>query len=210
MVAFEYGPAEADELDLVAAPVIRQLLVQGADISVASTRADGLVAARKVLRETVDKAVADGAIADAGTGARYTVVGYRPGDAIGVAQLLQASGGRPDLIVVFAARPGPLRRWVEQAYAMVDPPVVVVGTSAALEAATSPYLGGQQGQIAGAVSGVSGAAYYDRIANGNVDGPAARRLDALAAGNLGIVALVIVGAAVSGLHGSRDKGGGGV
>jgi hypothetical protein len=38
LVAFEYGPAEADELKLVAGPVLRHLLDQGAHISVASTR----------------------------------------------------------------------------------------------------------------------------------------------------------------------------
>ncbi len=207
LVAFEYGQAEADELDLVAAPVVRQLLVQEADISVVSTRTDGLVAARGLLRETLGGMVASGAIRDSDPGERYAVAGYRPGDAVGVAQMLHADDP-PDLVVVFAARAGPLRWWVEQSRAMVDPPVIVAGTSAALEAVTSPYFGVDAGQLAGAVSGVSGAAYYERIAKLEMDQPAARRLEVLAAGNLAIVALVIVGAAASGLGGARDSRGG--
>lgn len=204
LVAFEYGPAEGDELDLVAAPVIGQLLAQNAYLTIVSTRPDGLVAARGLVGDVVDAMVAAGQISAADAAARTSVAAYRPGDAVGVAHLLQEAG-RPDSIVVFAARANPLRWWIEQVHAVADPPPIVAGTSAALEAVASPYLAGDPAQLAGAIVGVSGAAYYDRIANQRVDGPAARRLDALAAGNVAIVVLVIVGAAVSGLQGSQGK-----
>ncbi|MEA3339677.1 MAG: hypothetical protein U9R15_06895, partial [Chloroflexota bacterium] len=52
LVAFEYGPAEADELDMVAGPILRHLVDQGADISIASTRPDGLMVAARVWGDT--------------------------------------------------------------------------------------------------------------------------------------------------------------
>jgi hypothetical protein len=204
LVAFEYGPAEADELDLVAAPVIWQLLEQDASLSIVSTRPDGLIAARGLVGEIVEAMVSTGRLSSAEAAERTAIAAYRPGDAIGVAHLLQESG-EPDSVVVLAAQAGPLRWWVEQVWASPSPPPIVAGTGASLEAAASPYLAGERPQLAGAIVGVSGAAYYDRIANGRTDGPAAQRLDDLAVANVAIVVLAIVGAGVSGIRASQGK-----
>jgi hypothetical protein len=202
LVAFEYGPARADELDLVARPIVRQLAAQGARIALVSTKADGLVAARALVRQAFvepdmlgfsDEAEVQGTIA---TGV------YRPGEVVGVADVLESSE-RPDLVVVFSARPHRLRWWVEQVGALPDPPPVVAGTGASAEGLAVAYLSSEPALLAGAVSGASGAAYYERVVDGTTDGPAARRVSALAAGNLAIVVLVIVGAAASGWSGPR-------
>jgi len=189
LVAFEYGPSEADELNLVAEPILRHLLDQGAQISVVSTRPQGL-------------AVAEGLLSTIGPSDQRYPRRYKPGDATGVSNLL-ADAGNPSLIFVVTARPGPLRWWVEQARSLPDePPPVVGGVSAALESAASPYLDANAGQITGAIHGLSGAAAYEALRSS--PGQAHRRLNTLALGHAAIVGLMILGAAfytLGGLHG---------
>jgi hypothetical protein len=200
LLAFEYGPAQADEMALVAGPVIRQLASQGAEVSVASTRPDGLVAARDVLHD----AASEGAMPLAEAERIAEDGAYRPGDATGVARLLEL-GEKPDAIVVIASGFGPLRRWIEQARAIGAPIPVVAATSAAIESVAAAYSSRDSGSLAGYVSGVSGAAYYERIVDGTSDGPAARRLSVLAAGNIAIVLLLVAGAAADLLSRTRAK-----
>ena len=182
LLAFEYGPAEADELDLVAEPILHQILDRGGRVLAASTRPEGLAVAANVLDSVSPPLEAE----------QYDLQ-YQPGDATGVRQLLQMD---PALVVVLAARPAPLRWWVEQAHAMDDAPPVVAGVSSALEPAASPYLDSHAGQLAGAVSGVVGAAYYEQKVSLD-GGRAARRIDALAAGHAVIVSLIVLGAVFS-------------
>jgi hypothetical protein len=205
MLAFEYGPLEADELDLVAAPLIRQLAEQGARMTLVSTRADGLVAGRALLRQAFVEADGLG-FSDLSDVQRTIESGaYRPGGAVGVAHLLQ-SFAVPDVVVIFAARPGRLRRWVEQVQVLDGPPVVVAGTSASAEGPAIALLSSEPALLGGVVSGVSGAAYYERISSGGVAGGAAfERLAAIAAGNLAVVVLVILGAATVGWAGSDAR-----
>jgi len=188
LIAFEYGPSEADELNLVAEPILRHLLDQGAQISVVSTRPQGL-------------AVAEGLLSTVGPSGQRYPQSYKPGDATGVSNLL-ADAGTPSLILVVTAQPGPLRWWVEQARALPDePPPVVGGVSAALESTTSPYLDANAGQVTGAVHGLSGAAAYEALRGSR--GHAHQRLNTLAAGHAAIVGLMILGAAfytLGGLH----------
>ena len=199
MVAFEYGPSQADEMDLVAVPVIQQLVAQGAQITIVSTRPDGLVAARTAVRS----AYLDGLLSGHGVMTQDHVDGiiasgaYRPGDQVGVAHLLVGADDL-DAVVVFASKPGPLRWWVELVRATPYSPPIVAGTSASVEGIAVAYLSSDPALLAGVVSGVGGAAFYERIATGSSDGRAAQRLYALSAGNLAIVLLVIVGAAVVG------------
>jgi hypothetical protein len=185
LVAFEYGPAEADELNLVAEPVLRHLLDRGAHISVASTRPEGGAVAHGLL----DGIIKSG---DQYTEMEYSPLGYRTGDAAGVSQLL--ADASPTLVVVLTAHPGPLRWWIEQAYAQGAGAIpIVAGVSAALEPAASPYLDVSAGQLAGAVRGLSGAAVYEGMRG--APGAATRRLNALAVGHIAIVILMIAGAA---------------
>ena len=191
LVAFEYGPSEADELDLVGGPAVRHVADQGAQISVVSTRPEGLAAAEGLLN-TIQV-----------PREQYTYA-YRPGDATGVSQLLAGTSVRPGLVLVLTAQPGPLRWWVEQTRALYGDTVpVVVGMSAALESTASPYLDASAGQIEGAINGFSGAAAYETLRG--TPGQATQRLNALAVGHLAIVGLMILGAAFYALGGSRGR-----
>ncbi len=185
LVVFEYGAAEAGELDPVAEPILLHLLDRGVHLEVVSTRPEGMIVAEGLLAE----------IAASGgyTETQYTLHAYRSGNATGAAQLLRDVGVSPGLVLVLTAQPGPLRWWVEQIHALGgETPPIVTGISAALEAAASPYLDTRAGQLAGSVSGLSGAAAYESIRR--VPGKATGRLDALAAGQVAIVGLMILGA----------------
>ena len=189
--AFEYGPPQADELDLVAGPIMRHVLEQGGRISAVSTRPDGLAVAARMIGAVSPDVEVD----------QYDLT-YVPGKAAGVSQFLR---WQPDLIIVLTGEPAPLRWWVEQTHATSSPPPVVAGTSAALEPAASPYLDPNTGQLAGAVSGLSGAAYYEKKTLGESGGWATERLNALAVGHIAITGLMVLGAIFYAIGGSRGR-----
>jgi len=196
LVALEYGPPEADELNLVAEPVLQHLLDQGAHVSVVSTRPEGQAVAAGLLSDIV-------ASEEQHTG-HYTLLPYRSGDAAGVSQLLIDAAAHPGLIVVLTAQPGPLRWWVEQTRVLYgDALPVVAGISAALEPVASPYLDASARQLEGAINGLYGAAAYEAL-RGSA-GKATQRLNALAVGHAAIVGLMIVGAVFHALSGPRGR-----
>ncbi len=189
LIAFEYGPVESDELDVIAQPILAHLLAQQAHIMVAATQPEGLAMAGGLVNVAPEDSY------------------YRPGGATGVAQMLQAvearTGARPGLILVLTAQPTPLRWWIEQTralYADATPPIIA-GLSASLEPIASPYL--DAGQLDGTVSGLSGATTYE-TARGT-QGEASRRFSALAAGHAVVIALMLAGAIIYALARPRRR-----
>jgi hypothetical protein len=198
LVTFEYGPPEADEIDVVAEPILRHLLDRGAHVSIVSTRPEGKRVAAGLLSSIV-------ASEERYTENQYTLLEYRTGDAAGVSQLLIDAGTRPVLILVLTAQPGPLRWWVEQTRALYgDALPIVAGVGAALEPAASPYLDMGARQLGGGMVGLSGAAAYETL-RGSA-GSATQRLNALAAGHVAIVGLMIIGALSHASGGLRRRG----
>ncbi len=192
LVAFDYGPPEADELSAAARPVLEHALERGARVSIVSTRPDGPLIAEAMMARIADSKD------------QYTFIGYRPGTATAISQLLAATDRTPALLLVLTSRPAPLRLWIEQASARYGDqlPLVAVG-SAALEPIASPYLDANAGQLRGAVHGFKGAAAYEALRG--TAGGATQRLDALAAGHVAIVVLMIVGALIHALGGGKEK-----
>jgi hypothetical protein len=192
LAAFDYGPPEADELDAVAQPVLAHVLERGAGISIVSTRPDGPLVAQAMMARIADSED------------QYTFIGYRPGIATAVSQLLNVTDEAPTLLLVLTSRPTPLRLWIEQANARYGDrlPVVAVG-SAALEPVASPYLDANAGQLRGAIHGLKGAAAYESLRGAS--GGATGRLDALAAGHIVIVGLMMVGALLHALGGTKEE-----
>ncbi len=192
LVAFEYGPAEADELDLVAQPILGHLLDQGAKLSIVATRPEALATADELLRRM-------GVPEQARPQQRY-----RPGNALGISQLLAGVDTSPKLVVVLTAEPGQLRGWIEQTQTTGNGQVpIVAGVSAALEPTASVYLDPSAGQLDGAVLGLRGAASYETLLGS--PGPATQQLNALALAHLTAIALMIVGAIVHALGGTRRR-----
>jgi hypothetical protein len=192
LVAFEYGPANADELNTVARAILEHLVARQAKISVASTQPEGLAVAR-TLRSSIDSL-------------KYDEEAYRPGNATGVSQILASTSTRPDLIIVLAAYPESMRWWIEQTrahYGDASPPIAA-GVSAALEIAASPYLDVNAHQLQGIVSGLGGATAYET--RRGTAAQATRQLDALLAGHLLIVASMLAGAAFYAAGGPRRRG----
>jgi hypothetical protein len=197
LVAFEYGPAEADELNLVAEPILRHLLDQGAQISAVSTRPEGLTTAAGLLSDIVESR-------GQYTETQYSISdNYRSGGATGVSQLLAEAGARPRLLLVLTAQPAPLRWWIEQTHARPGTLPIVAGVSAILESAISPYLDASAEQLDGAVHGLSGAAAYEKLYGSK--GRATQQLDALAVGHIATVGLMIIGALLHTLGGLRGR-----
>ncbi len=189
LMAFDYGPPAAAELNAAARPVMRHLLERGVALSIVSTRPGGSM-------------VADDLMAD--IGAQYSLIGYRPGAAMAASQLLGTTDEPPSMLVVLSGQPLPLLLWVEQAKASYGDrlPVAAVG-SAALEPLASPYLDAAAGQLTGAVFGYAGGSSYEAIQGAT--GEATRRLDALAAGHLAIILTMIGGAFVYALSGRGEE-----
>jgi hypothetical protein len=197
LVAFEYGPAEADELDLVARPILEHLLDQQAHLSIVSTQPEGMITAARLMDHIITST-------EAYTDTQYTIEDYRSGGTIAASQFLAEVEPQPDLLLILTAQQMPLRRWIEQTGALHGAELpIVAGVSAALEPAASPYLDASAGQLSGAIHGLSGAAAYEE--HRGSDGEAIQRLNTLAAGHIAIVALMIIGAIFYTLTGSRRR-----
>ncbi len=192
LVAFDYGPPEAGELNAVARPVLTHVLNRGARLSIVSTRPDGPLMASAVMTSIADSRD------------QFTLIGFRPGTATAVSQLLASTDTMPTLLLVLTGRPMPLRLWVEQAHARFGDqlPLIAVG-SAALEPFAGPYVDANAGQLRGAIYGYEGAASYETFRGAL--GRATQRLDALAAGHIVLVILIVLGALIHAFVGTREE-----
>ena len=190
LVALEYGVAEADEMNLVAEPLLRHLLRQGAHLSIVTTQPEGKLIAEDMLRTI------------AAPESLYTIVEYRPAGATGISQLLAGAREKPGVILLLTARPASLRWWIEQTQARGEKLTLVAGLSAALEPAAAPYL--NAGALQAALYGLGGAAAYE--SEGGLPGRATERLDALVAGHLAVIALILIGAIIHTLAGPSQEG----
>jgi len=200
VVAFEYGPAEADELNLVTMPVLRHLFSQPISVTIVTTRPEGRRIAESILEEV---GVADGEWVKAD----YHILGYRPGNAVGASQLLgqvSRDSGSPQAVVVLTSRVVLLQQWIEQTRAQFQGQVpVLAGLSAALEPVAAPYWATGSGPLRGFASGLGGAAAYE-AASGTV-GKATERFNTLAIFHLFAVGTIVLGAVVYALAGLGRK-----
>ncbi|HEC34236.1 MAG TPA: zinc ribbon domain-containing protein [Chloroflexi bacterium] len=217
LVAFEYGPAEADEMNRVAAPILRHLLDQNGRLVVVSTRPEGPAVAERLLA---------GLIPNAQERARRAVnLGYQPGQATGVQALLAGLNQRTEvntgipaaqieamegvhtaadvaMVVVLAAQPDDLRTWIEQTSLGYPDLPLVAGVSARVEPLAAPYLDPGARQLRGLVAGLTGAAAYE--ARLGTSGRAAFYLNSLGIAQLTVIVLMLLGAFIF-LAGGRGR-----
>lgn len=151
LVVFDYDPAQAGEMNQIAEMVLRHLQTRAANITAVSLNPLGAGLARSVW-----------AVIGAPTGGQRIDKGYVPGQAIGVQNVL-LNNGPFDLVIDLSASSDSLRWWVEQLTVGGFNMPFVAGVSAAVESLALPYA--QSGQIAGLVSGATGAIMYARQAN---------------------------------------------
>ncbi|MGB9888427.1 MAG: hypothetical protein ACPLTQ_02015, partial [Anaerolineae bacterium] len=216
LIAWEYGPAESDEMDRVASPLIEHLLRREARLIVVSTRLEGPAAAEALLASRMADPSA--------RSQRIANLGYLPGQAAGVREALGNLDGRTEaitgvpasqleamanvhsvadvgMVVVLAAQPDDLRTWLEQ-ISVANPGVpVVAGVSARVELLSTPYLAA--GQLRGMVAGLTGGAVYERQLDTGWGREYEYYLTSMGMAQLAIAALTVIGALIFLVGGRR-------
>ncbi len=217
LVAWEYGPAEADEMDRVVGPLIDHLLRQQARLVVVSTRPEGPAVAEALLASH---------LADLSERPRRIAnLGYVPGQAAGVREVLGNLDGRTEvgtglpaaqveamagvhsvadvgMVVVLAAQPDDLRVWVEQVSAARPDVPIVAGVSARAELMSTPYL--TAGQIHGMVAGLAGGAAYEEKLDTGWGRQYEYYLNSLGLAQMAVAVLAVIGALIF-LVGGRKR-----
>lgn len=214
LVAFDYDPATSDEMNPLAQTLVGHLMDKGASVVAVSLLPAGPATAQAVL----DALAAERPDYAGSYGQRYANLGYIPGQASAVRLLalsLEAASpndfqGTPlvelpvlesltsapsfDLIVDLAPTQDSLRWWIEQASTPYDIPLAT-GSSASVAPFALPYYETESQQLVGMISGVPGAATYGALVANQSSPPeaVAARLDALVAGSLVMVVVLLIG-----------------
>ncbi|MBI3158640.1 MAG: hypothetical protein HYZ26_03445 [Chloroflexi bacterium] len=219
LVALDYQPGLAGEVETAAAGVIDHMIIRGARLALFSTLPTGLGQAEHFMATTQRAEHPDYL-----RGRDYYNLGYLSGGAAGLLQLAtdpraalpvalpdgSSVWSQPALAAIFRLRdfaallvltddPDSARAWVEQVQpSLVDPisgqttPLLVVA-SAQAEPLLYPYWQNEPAQINGLVAGLRGGAFYEA----NIRELRARRYwDAYSAGLTVAVATLLVGAAL--------------
>ncbi len=225
LVAFDYQPAFAGELETTADALLAHIMLSGAKLVAVSTQPEGILLAEHAIQ-------AHARDRDYRAGQHYLNLGYIPGGVTGLSALAdhmlltipQTPAGYPvgeeplmegiatlqdfSLVVVLTDDPDVARAWIEQVQARVPGVPVIMAVSAQAAPLVYPYY---SGQISGLVSGLTGGAAYERQTG--LKGRAQDYGGAFGAGTLASVLLILFGAlaqyAWSAIRGenTRRKGG---
>ncbi len=201
LVFWQADPATTSEMNVVALPVVSQLLERGARSIVVSGVPAGVAAARRLYGEAtrgMDSSVMEtvlvgwegtGIFLSGGTAALPLIAG----DSARLLSFKPTSPPAPQLALVVAPQAEDVQRWLEIVQPVNRLQVVAV-TAAGAEPILQPYV--ESGQLAGLVSGFDGATAFQALRSEAL-GPEAQRKQMLAVGvqNGGAVALLIILAA---------------
>jgi hypothetical protein len=190
LVAFDYEPAFAPEVEAVSTPVLDHLMLRGAYLALVSTSPIGPILAERLL---------SGPLADHGymRGEQYINLGFIPGGAAGLLSLVEApertlpytiegvaawstdqSPALPplegiesledfSLVLVLVDDPDLARVWIEQVSPRLsegeNPITLAMATSAQAEALLQPYYQSNPRQLHGFASGLRAGAAYARM-----------------------------------------------
>jgi hypothetical protein len=223
LVAFEYEPDTAGEMQLVARALLEHLAEQP-DLTVyaISTRITGPAMAQSVFEQVAPPDAGD----DEPHG-RWINLGYISGEANGVSALTVGSSpgvpsplafdylGRPtgitatrltelplDLIIVLTSRLDDLRIWIEQAGRPIGFPIL-----AAMSAGSAPlaYPYQQTGQLTGVLSGVNDAVAYQAVSGSGPIPALMTAWNAQANGALVAALAIALGGVIYGLATRREQ-----
>ncbi len=221
LLVFDFEPANAGELEVVAGPLLEDLMTKGVPLATLSTRPTGPPLAERLLRQR-------GAAYDYQTGEDFVHLGYLSGGVPAI-QLFSAdprgavlsgfaatvdSGdesmtgwGSPvlegvrslsdfSMVVVITAGAESARSWIEQASPWLEGKPLVMVLSAGVEPMIRPYYEALRPQVNGLLSGEPAAVAYE-LRNGK-PGPAVERWNPFSLGIL-VLEILLISGAVSGL-----------
>jgi len=197
LFSFDYDPSVSTELDWPVREVLDNLKSRGAVLLVMSTTPTG-----------------PGLAARMGLGDTATLLGYLPGQEMGLQRLATSfsgaflvdyqgkqvdetalgvqSLGDVALIITAASSQDAVRWWVEQVGSQTHTPICAI-VSGAIEPSVRPYY--SSGQLAGLVSGWVGGLAYRRAAS--PDAPMSAQdmaaMEAQSLGHLAVVVLIVLG-----------------
>ncbi len=208
LVAFDYEPYMAGEMEVVAYPVLAHLKGKGCRLALISLNPTG-----PALAQTIAERVG------LRYGEEFINLGYIPGVEAGLRALGTSDGwfvrydylhGQPlesfpafqgvkgfkdwNLVVLLSGQPSTLLGWIEQVGSMIEVPMVA-GVISGLKPYAEPYL--SSGQLRGLLGGMADAAFYEAMLGKPSEAARATPVQAFAL----LIALLII------LVGSLIKGG---
>jgi hypothetical protein len=214
LLAVDYQPGFSGELDVAAAPIIDNLMIKGAYLTLVSTFTNGPAQAEHLVR-----------IVNQQSGHQYLDInqyanlGYIAGGASGLRSFVESprqimpyaldgstvwTGGRLasinslsdfDLVLVITESPEAARNWIEQvAPALDDTPLLMV-VSAQVEPLVRPYYEAYPQQVDGLVAGLTAGVSYESALQR--PGQARRFWDAFSFGLPTAGILILIGSLVS-------------
>lgn len=197
LLSHDYDPGTAAEITPQVSAILDHLMRRGVKIVNLSLTPEGQALADRALESVVSDH--EGYI----QGRDYINLGYMAGNEVGARFIAESLGPRlspyplgeevegledVDLIVVLAGSQEHLRRWVEQVQAPYKV-AMVAGVSAQVDPAARPYY--RSGQLKGLLSGLVGAAEYERV--NQHPGVALSRMLPQAAAHLVIALFILLG-----------------
>jgi len=195
LVSHDYDPGVAGEMIPQARTVLSHLMERHVRLLNVSLTPEGARLSGQVVDELADAY-------DYEYGTNYWNLGYVVGVEVGPRSVVEGladpgwtdfSGGIEEisLVVEFAGAPEYLRLWLEQVQGPYQMPMVA-GVSATVDPFARPYYGNQaQPQLRGMVTGLVGAAEYER--HSGRPGPALGSMDSQSLVHVAIVLLILVG-----------------
>jgi hypothetical protein len=212
LLAFDYDPSTAAEMDRLAEPVLWHLMDREVELLAVSLLPTGPAVAGNLLDRVA------GEHGGYQYGQNYVNLGYIPGQAaapnelasdlrtivpqdyrqrksLGELPATQDVNGIQDvsLIIEFAAQQRTLQWWIEQVGSQYQVEIMAA-VSAAVEPTATPYH--NSGQLVGLISGLPSAAQYEMRTN-KWPSLAIASVDAQSVAHLAIVALIVLGSLAS-------------
>lgn len=204
LVAYDYDPATAAEMTLQAEAIVHHLMERDLKVMAISLFPAGPGIAQEMLDEAASEHgyqygedyINLGYLPDQPASLRAFVGRpvsgreYRQGRAIAAFPIAQDVHHIQDIVLIIELAGGQdtLRWWVEQVGSPYSVPMVA-GVTASLEPNARPYH--HSGQLSGLLSGLPGAAEYERL--NDRPGGAMASLDSQSLAHLAIVVLVVLG-----------------
>jgi hypothetical protein len=204
LIAFDYDPNTAAEMNLQAKAISHHLMRRGLKVAAISMFAPGPAIAQKILEESA-------VFYDFRYGEDYVNLGYLPYQPATLQAFVSNPAGGEDyrerepvssfpiasnlksiediaIVVELAGGPETLRWWVEQVGARYGTKMVA-GITASIDPYVRPYYQGRQ--LSGLLVGIPGAADYEAL--NRLPGEAMEDLDSQSMAHLVVITIIIIG-----------------